>query len=144
MILFQLCSLFYRNCWHTSTKRSSNWKQFMFACNSVKMRSYISPRSRCLPERYVYYPHSRYSFSFHLFLLFSASHSFCLPLSPSFSLSLSLSLSLFLPQILPARRLIISRTTHNFTSNTSHVCLTAFFAPAKLFSCVILAPLCTL
>lgn len=59
MILFQSCPPFYRNCWHTSTKRSSNWKQFVFACNSAKMRSYISPRSRCLPERYVYYPRSR-------------------------------------------------------------------------------------
>lgn len=124
MILFQSCPPFYRNCWCASTKRSSNWKQFVFACNSAKMRSYISPRSRCLPERYVYHPRSRYSFSFRLFLLLFA--------------------SLSLPLILPARRLIISRTTHNFTSNTSHVCFTAFFAPAKLFSCVTLAPLCTL
>lgn len=132
MILFQSCPPFYRNCWRTSTKRSSNWKQFVFACNSAKMRSYISPRSRCLPERYVYYPRFRYSFSLHLF-------------SPAFCLSLFLSLtflfSLPLPLILPARRLIISCTTHNnFTSNTSHVCLTAFFAPTKLFSCVTLAP----
>lgn len=86
MILFQSCPPFYRNCWRTSTKRSSNWKQFVFACNSAKMRSYISLRSRCLPERYVYYPRSRYSFSLHLFLLFSTSH------ASSSSLSLSLSL----------------------------------------------------
>lgn len=85
MILFQSCPSFYRNCWCTSTKRSSNWKQFVFACNSAKMRSYISPRSRCLPERYVYYPRSRYSFSFHLFPPLSASHFS----SPSLSFSLS-------------------------------------------------------
>lgn len=70
--------------------------------------------------------------------------------SVSFSLSRPSSFPLFLcpslplPLILPARRLIISRTTHNFTSNTSRVCLTAFFAPTKLFSCVTPAPLCTL
>lgn len=62
MILFQSCLPFYRNCWRTSTKRSSNWRQFMLACYSAKMRSYIFSRSRCLPERYVYYPCSRYSF----------------------------------------------------------------------------------
>lgn len=76
----------------TSTKRSSNWKQFVFACNSAKMRSYISPRSRCLPERYVYYPRSRYSFSFHLFLPLSASHSSSLSLFLILYLSVSLSL----------------------------------------------------
>lgn len=68
---------FYRNCWRTSTKRSSNWKQFMLACYSAKMRSYIFSRSKCLPERYVYYPYPRYSFFppplLPLFSLFSLS-----------------------------------------------------------------------
>lgn len=72
----------------------------------------------------------------------STSFSRFLLLSLSSTSSLSLS-TLPLPLILPARRLIISRTTHNFTSNTS-VCLTALFAPTKLFSRVTLAPLCTL
>lgn len=101
-----------------STKRSSNCKQFVLACYSAKMRSYISLHSRCLLERYAYYPRSLFFFSsrrsLHTFFAF--------PISPRVFL---------LPLILPVP---IDHLPHrNFTSRGNHVCLTAFFAFAKLF-----------